>query len=82
MTAFYKILNNGYINGFGTNGADSATEIPEAEYVQIQTVFRERPNREGYSYLLREDLTWEEVEIPDPDVDEAEAFDIIFGGAE
>lgn len=85
MTAFFKVVENGYIDGFGTNGNDETTAITESEYAKLQAAFRTMPApKEGYVYRLREDLTWEEVEAPpeDPDVDDAEAFGLLFGGAE
>lgn len=58
-------------------------EITREEYETIAEIIRNKPVREGYEYELLDDLTWEERKIeidPDPDIDEAEAFDIIFGG--
>lgn len=62
MTAFYKIVHDGYIEGFGTNGGDDAAEITEAEYAALRAVFAARPHADGCDYRLREDLTWEAVE--------------------
>lgn len=83
MTAFYKIVNDGYIEGFGTNGGDDVSEITEAEYAEILAVFADRPRKDGYDYRLRDDLTWEEVKIePDPEEEltESEVYEILFGG--
>lgn len=84
MTAFYKVITNGFIDGFGTNGNDEATGITEAEYGELIAFFRTRPTApDGKMYLLRDDpLEWVLVDAPleDDDIDDAEAFDIIFGG--
>ncbi len=82
---YYKQILDGYILGIGTgSGFD---EITEAEYEDIKTAIAAKPARtDTTDYRLREDLTWEAYPVeppdPDPEVDEAEAFDIIFGGAE
>lgn len=82
---YYKHILDGYILGIGTgSGFD---EITEAEYEDIKTAIAAKPPRtDTTDYRLREDLTWEAYPVdppePDPEVDEAEAFDIIFGGAE
>lgn len=81
---FWKTVDSGFFHAIGTgNGGE---EITEAEYDTILEVIRNKPQQTGTTdYRLRENLTWEayEVEPPDedPDIDEAEAFDIIFGGA-
>lgn len=82
---YYKQISGGYICAIGTgNGAE---EITNKEYNEIMAVIQKKPPRtETSDYRLRDDLTWEEYHIdppdPDPDIDEAEAFDIIFGGGE
>lgn len=80
MREYYKVAANGYIEGFGTNGPDSATEITEAEYQQLRSVFAERPTPpEGYDYCLRDDLSWELVEVEEPELDDAAALAILLG---
>ena len=86
MIDFYKVVSDGYIDGFGTNGPDTVTEITEAEYAELQAVFSERPTPpDGYDYQLQDDpLEWVLVELPpepDPDVDDDEALVILLGGA-
>lgn len=86
MTDFYKVVSDGYIIGFGTNGGNDVTRITEAEYEQLQAVFAERPTPPaGYDYLLQDDpLGWVLVEMPpdpDEDIDDAEALEILLGGA-
>ena len=80
---YLKAIANGYImslhivNGEGNCGKE--------EYDSLEAMFLERPEApEGYWYLLRADtLEWELVEAPeDDDVDDAEAIEILLGGAE
>lgn len=84
MREFYKVVVDGYVDGFGTNGPDNATGITEAEYHALSEMFAARPTApEGYDYLLQDDpLEWVLVELPpdDPDVDDAEALEILLGG--
>ena len=80
----YMIIDRGYILAVGTG--TGGTEISEAEYSEILSFVRNKPSpTDTTDYRLREDLTWEAYEVdppdPDPEIDEAEAFDIIFGGA-
>lgn len=76
---FYKIVDNGYILGVGKG--KGGIEITEAEYSNILSIVKNVLTEIGKSYKLKEDLTWEEVEA-DTEIDDAEAIDIIFGGAE
>lgn len=73
---------DGYIPQIGIDCG--GTEITEAEYDEICSVIDERPTPpDGYDYLLKTDLTWELVEMPEPeDVDADEALEILLGGAE
>lgn len=80
---FYKLISGGYVTEIGTG--PNGEEITEAEYAEILSVIREKPSAtETTDYRLREDLTWEEYEIdppdPDPDIDDAEVYEILFGG--
>ena len=63
---FYKVIEDGYIIGIGTNGNDSVTEITESEYNTILSLIHNRPTaRDGYTYKLKADtLEWELVELP------------------
>ena len=79
---YYKQISDGYILAIGTGlGFD---EITEAEYEDIKTAIAAKPPRtETTDYRLRDDLTWDAYEVepePDPDLDDAEAWEIIFGG--
>ena len=81
---FYKIIESGYIPGIGTGSG--GIEITAEEYTQIMSVIQNRPTPpEGCDYRLREDLTWEEYELPiiDPaemEISDSEALAIILGG--
>ena len=86
MTEFYKVVDNGYVVGIGTNGNDNVTAITETEYNQLLSVIRSAPSAsDGYTYRLRADnLEWELVELPpapdEPTIeDKAEAYDILIG---
>ena len=80
---FYKQIENGFFISVGTGGMGE--EIPEAEYNTILEIIQAKPARtDTTDYRLREDLTWEEYEIdppdPDPEIEDAEVYDILFGG--
>lgn len=63
MNKYYKNIDGGYIAAIGTGAGD--VEITKEEYESILSVIRSRPIPEpGYDYRLREDLTWELVEVP------------------
>lgn len=83
---YVKVAENGYILAVGT-GVENGVPITDSEYEEILSAIRRKPPRVGDTdFRLREDLTWEEYTVPPPDSDseisEAEAYDIIFGGAE
>lgn len=66
---YYKNINNGYILAIGTGGG--GTEITEDEYGEIMTVIRNKPQRtETTDYRLRTDLTWEQIEVEPPALDD------------
>lgn len=81
---YYKNTENGYITGIGTGYGDNG--ITAEEYETVLGIISSRPSaREGYGYRLREDLSWEEYELPVINEDEEEisadeALDIILGG--
>ena len=80
---FYKIVTNGIIAVIGTgNGGESITE---AEYNHIKSMISNRPAAPaGFGYRLTESLEWELYELPiveDEEIDDAEALEIILGGA-
>lgn len=79
----FKLIFAGYISCIGEGNI--GTEISEAEYAEIKAAIATKPPAtETTDYWLREDLTWEEYEVeppdPNPEIDDSEAWDIIFGG--
>lgn len=77
MISYSKMTNTNYHNG---------KEITETEYNEILSIIRNKPNApDGYGYRLTDALEWELYEIPveddDPEISEAEALEIILGGA-
>ena len=79
---YYKMTDNGYILCIGTGLG--GIEITESEYNEILSVIHNKPTGTATTdYHLREDLTWEEYEIPpmpEPDIDDSEALEILLGG--
>lgn len=66
---FYKYADDGYIVCVGTGGMGE--EIGEDEYNEIMTTIQNKPMRtETNDFRLKEDLTWEEYELPKPEEDE------------
>lgn len=60
---YYKLIENGYIVGIGTG--PGGVEITVEEYNKILALVKAKPTAEaGYDYWLKEDLTWELVEVP------------------
>lgn len=76
-----KVIENGYIIAVGANLI--GTEITEEEYNEILSAVALRPHSEGKGYRLKEDLTWEEYDLPvpseDDDISDEEALAIIMG---
>lgn len=60
---FYKQIENGYIVAIGTGPGNE--EITAEEHSEILSLIKSKPTAEaGYDYRLKEDLTWELVEVP------------------
>ena len=83
---YYKQLSDNCILAIGTG--NDGEEITEAEYNNIMTIIRNRPQAEGKSYKLKADLTWEEYDLPpvpepsdDDEISTDEALNILLGGA-
>ena len=86
MTAFYKVVEDGFVAGFGTNGGDEVTGITETEYNALAEMFADRPTApEGYAYMIQDDpREWVLVELPpgpDDDLSGDELVDVLLGGA-
>ena len=89
MTRYYKVIENGYITGIGTG--HGGTEIDGEEYAEILAAIRTKPEAgAGYDWRLKENLTWEQYELPpvetadgdDGEISDGEALDIITGGTD
>lgn len=75
---FYKLTKDGYIVVIGTG--EGGTQITEEEYENILDALSNRPTAdEGYTYRLKEDLTWELVEVPtvEPTDDEISGYELL-----
>lgn len=82
---YYKIVSEDYVTAIGTG--PGGTELTEAQYNEILAIIRSHPQEEGKGYRLREDLTWEEYDLPeetepeDEEISDEEALNILLGGA-
>lgn len=82
---YYKIVSEDYVTAIGTG--PGGTELTEAQYNEILAIIRSHPQEEGKGYHLREDLTWEEYDLPeetepeDEEISDEEALNILLGGA-
>lgn len=58
---YYKIVKDGIIIavGYGYN----ANIISKNEYNNILSIIKTAPQEDGYEYKLKEDLTWDRVEL-------------------
>lgn len=79
---YIKVIEDGYITAVGTGIVGD--EINESEYKEIMSVILSKPiPSDGKGYRLKEDLTWEEYDLPvpseDDELDDAEALSIITG---
>ena len=86
MTRYYKQTDDVYILAVGV-GVDGI-EISADEYSEILSIIQNRPIAEDKGYRLKTDLTWEEYDLPpepepsdEDELSEAEALDILLGGA-
>ena len=60
---YYKLIENGYITAIGTGAG--GVEITVDEYSTILKTVQNKPIADiGFDYWLKEDLTWELVEVP------------------
>lgn len=70
---YYKLTKDGYITVIGTG--DGGTQIATEEYENILDILRNKPTaRSGYEYRLKEDLTWDLVEVSAVDPDACEIY--------
>ena len=96
---YFKGISNGYIGAvgigeitqYGVKGASinaigawsEIVEITDSEYDELISVFKSKPHAEGKGYKLKENLTWEEYDLPvpseDDEISDEEAYSIIIG---
>ena len=86
MTRYYKQTDSMYILTVGVGAG--GIEISADEYNEIMAVIQNRPQADGKGYRLKTDLTWEEYDLPpepepsdEDELSDAEALDILLGGA-
>lgn len=81
---YCKTIIDNYIISVGTgNGGE---EITQAEYEEIMATIQSHPvDTETVTYRLKTDLTWDAIHVDPPEppeeVDDAEALEILLGGA-
>jgi hypothetical protein len=79
---YYKIEDGEYITAIATGLG--GTEITEQEYTALMAIIKARPvPPDGHDYILKVDLTWEQIERPsvpdDDEISDADALAIITG---
>ena len=82
---YYKTLSDELITAIGTINADGGGNITEAEYSELLSMIHQMP--EGKAIRDNGDGSYSYVDNPnppdpDPEVDDSEAFEFLFGGAE
>lgn len=81
MSKYFKNIENEYIRSISTETGE--VEISQEEYENLLAVIRNHPDSEsGYIFKLRTDLTWERVEAPPIEDEEATEEDYIAALAE
>ena len=80
---YYKKSSDGYIQAIGT--VYGGEEITKEEYDSIMSVVKTVEHSHDKGYRLKEDLTWEEYELPKveeiEEISDTEALEILLGGA-
>ena len=82
---YRKVVVDNHIMGVGETMAEG--NISSDEYSRLSAIFSTMPEApEGYYYMLLLDETWElvekEPEPEEPELDEAEALEILLGGGD
>jgi len=85
MKYFVK-TDGGFVVSFGTSDRQIEIEISKETYEAISSEVANKPTApNGYQYMLRAvDLQWELVELPpmpEPELTDEEALEILLGGA-
>ena len=84
MRRYFEQNDGTYILSYGIGGANGI-DITEERYNAILSAVENMPSdTETISHRLKVDLTYEEVSVEpyNGDIDDAEALNIILGGAE
>lgn len=80
---YYEIDDGKWIIAVGVGQSVYGYEISRERYIAIcESVRTMPPDTETKTHRLNTDIVWEAVPTEDPEIDDSEAFDIIFGGAE
>lgn len=58
---YFKNIENNYIVSISTQ--QGQTEISQNEYQNILQIIKNMPQEQGFTYRLKEDLTFEKIEI-------------------
>lgn len=82
---YYILVEDGIVKTVGQMTVE-LREIGESDYQTVQHLLDNKPKAPDWKhdYRLTENLEWElfEIEFDDKDVDAAQAFEILTGGAE
>ena len=82
---YVKVMDNGYILAVGS-GIENGVSITVEEYNKIlAAIKRKPPATETVDYRLREDLTWEAFDRPEPEQNDPtpdEILSVLLGGAQ
>lgn len=83
---YFEIDADGYVASYGTSTAEVQRSISAERFEMIAGKIRQKPTApDGYTYKLRADtLEWELVELPpmpEPELTDEEALEILLGGA-
>ena len=75
---YFKGIDNGYIRTVGqADDVPAGWECTEEEYNQILEAFKHKPPvTDSKDYFLKEDLTWEEIDV-EPMEEQEEAEEIL-----
>lgn len=86
MTFYFMTVSDGYVKSYGSACKKVQIAIAEEVYNAIVKKVEERPSTpDGYVYMLNaKTLEWELVELPpmpEPELTDEEALEILLGGA-
>lgn len=71
MVPYYKVVEDGFIVGVGTNGSDRADAITKKTYDKIIKLYRSKPEHDDtFDWWLTEQYEWFRVDYPEPEPEE------------